>query len=221
MTSILTVYRERWETEPYAAAVRAAGLDPVLVSASDNPSLGATGGLLLMGGSDVDPARFGATRAPETEDSDPDLDAAECALIAEAIARDLPVFGICRGLQILNVQQGGTLTQHLEGHERHRRITPDRALPAHTVQIVPGTLLASIADPAESWEVNSRHHQGIAALAKGLRASALDPRDGTIEAVERPGSRFVLAVQWHPENQAPVSAEQRRLFEAFAEACRG
>jgi len=218
---ILTIYRERSETEPYAAALRAAGLEPVLVSA-DNPaaaSLDGIDGLLLMGGSDVDPALFEESPAPETDVPDPQLDAAECAAIAGAIERDIPVLGICRGLQILNVQQGGTLTQHLPGFKRHRRRTRERSTPAHRVCIVPDTQLASIAAPALAWEVNSRHHQGIATLADSLKVSAADDEDGTIEAVERPASRFVIAVQWHPENQAPVHPEQARLFHAFARAC--
>jgi gamma-glutamyl-gamma-aminobutyrate hydrolase PuuD len=221
MTKILTIYRERRDTEPYAAALRAAGLEPVLVSAGDPAaaSLDGISGLLLMGGSDVDPALFGESRGPETEEPDPQRDASECAAIAAAIDRDIPVLGICRGLQILNVQQGGTLTQHLPGFERHRRRTPDRALPAHRVSLVPGTQLALIADPALTLEVNSRHHQGIATLANSLTVSAVDDEDSTIEAVERPGSRFVIAVQWHPENQAPVHPEQARLFRAFADAC--
>ena len=221
MPKILTIYRERSETEPYAAALRAAGLEPVLVSADDPAatSLDGIDGLLLMGGSDVDPALFGESPAPETEEPDPRRDTAECAAIAGAIERDIPVLGICRGLQILNVQQGGTLTQHLSGFERHRRRTPERSTPAHGVRIVPDTQLASIAAPALKWEVNSRHHQGIATLASSLKVSAVDSEDKTIEAVERPGSRFVVAVQWHPENQAPVHPEQARLFSAFARAC--
>lgn len=221
MPNILTIYREKKETEPYAAALRAAGLEPILISADDADPvtpLAGIDGLLLMGGGDVDPARFAEARAPETEEPDPALDAAECAAIATAVGRDIPILGICRGLQILNVQQGGTLTQHLTGHERHRRTPENRAHPAHSVQFIPGTQLASIAAPALAWEVNSRHHQGIATLAKSLKVSAVDTEDGTIEAVERPGSRFVIAVQWHPENQAPVHAEQARLFQAFAEA---
>jgi putative glutamine amidotransferase len=221
MPKILTIYRERDETEPYAAAMRAAGLEPALVSADEAEGQGIDGldGLLLMGGSDVDPALFGETRAPETEEPDPGLDAAECTAIVAAIAQDLPVLGICRGLQILNVQQGGTLTQHLAAYERHRQTPADRSEPAHRVRILPATTLASIAGNAGTWEVNSRHHQGIATLAKSLRISAVDSEDGTIEAVERPGSRFVVAVQWHPENQAPVNAQQARLFRAFADAC--
>ena len=223
MPKILTIYNEEDAAEPYAAALRAAGLEPMLAAADEADkviALQSIDGLLLMGGCDVDPARFGAERHPKTEKCDLQRDAVECAAIATAIDRDIPIFGICRGLQMLNVQQGGTLIQHLESHKRHRRVTRDRALPAHTIQIVPETLLASIADPALAWEVNSRHHQAIDGLAGSLKVSAVDGEDGTIEAVERPRSRFVLAVQWHPENQAPVHPEQARLFEAFADACR-
>jgi putative glutamine amidotransferase len=213
---VLTIYRERDEAEPYIAALEAAGLRPVLVSADETASLQAMDGLLLMGGSDVDPALYGEQRGPATEAPDPHRDRLECELIGEAIQRDLPVFAICRGLQILNVQQGGTLQQDLRDRERHVQTPADRSLPAHPVRILPGTLLARIA--GTSLQVNSRHHQGIAKLAPGLRISAVDPEDGTIEAVERPGSRFVLAVQWHPENQAPRCAEQAELFRVFAEA---
>lgn len=219
MQPVITVYRERKDAEPYEDALQAAGLEPVLVSADGSASMEGMSGLLLMGGSDVDPALFGEERAPETDEPDVNRDLLETALLAEAFARDLPVFAICRGLQMLNVQQGGTLTQHLSGIDRHRRRPENRALPAHTVGIAPGTLLASIAAPALTYEVNSRHHQCIGTLAKDLRVAAVDPEDGTIEAVDRPGSQFVLGVQWHPENQAPVREDQAKLFLAFAKAC--
>ncbi len=199
--------------------MEAAGIAPQLASADEKTSLSGVDGLLLMGGSDVDPALYGEQRGPETEEPDPNRDRLECQLIAEAIERDLPIFAICRGLQILNVQQGGSLRQHLADVDRHRRITADRALPAHSVRIVPGTLLESISGK-EALEVNSRHHQDIARLAPSLKVAAVEPADGMIEAVERPGSRFVLGVQWHPENQAPVCADQAKLFRAFAEACK-
>jgi putative glutamine amidotransferase len=222
MPNILAIFGEHSDTEPYAAALRAAGLEPVLVPAAEagaNTLFDGIDGLLLIGGTDVDPKLFGEEPGPETEPPDPVRDAAECAAIATAIGRDLPVFGICRGLQILNVQQGGSLAQHLPTYQKHRRRTPDRSLPAHTVRLLPATLLASIAQGAVTWDVNSRHHQAIARLATTLRVSAVDNEDGTIEAVERPGSRFVVAVQWHPENQAPFDAHQANLFRAFARAC--
>jgi putative glutamine amidotransferase len=121
-------------------------------------------------------------------------------------------------LQILNVQHGGSLVQHLDWAGRHRRKTPDRGLPAHPIRIEPGTLLARIAGEDLTWDVNSRHHQAIARLGDGLRVSARDPEDEIIEAIERPDKRFCLAVQWHPENQSASDPRQANLFRAFSQA---
>ena len=214
---VLVVYREAADVEPYARAVEAIGAEPLLREAIPGLEIGSCSGLLLTGGSDVDPSLYGETPSAETEPPDPDRDAAEAALIDEALARDLPLLAICRGLQILNVHLGGSLVQHLATAARHVRRTADKSLPAHRVAIEPGTLLASIAR-SETWEVNSRHHQAVARIAPGLRVCARDPEDGIIEAVELPGRRFVLAVQWHPENQAPADSGQRHLFESFAAA---
>lgn len=212
------------ESLPYEDALRAAGVEPVLISpdsfawtASAMPQ--AASGLLLMGGSDVNPARYGEARHAETDEPDDARDELECALIAEAIARDLPLLAICRGIQILNVQHGGTLVQHLDSTARHRqRNRENRAAPAHQVEIAPGTLLASIAEDSPTWNVNSRHHQAIGRLGAGLLVSARDSEDGTIEAVERLDERFVVGVQWHPENMSPTDPRQARLFQAFADA---
>jgi putative glutamine amidotransferase len=190
---------------------------PVIEEARPGLTIGQCRGLLLTGGGDVAPALYGETAALETEEPDPDRDAAEAALIDEVLARDLPLLAICRGMQILNVRLGGSLVQHLPGAARHVRRTPDRGLPAHRVAIEAGTMLANIAH-SPAWEVNSRHHQAVARLGRGLRVCAKDPEDGTVEAIELPGSRYVLAVQWHPENQASEDPEQRKLFESFAAA---
>lgn len=215
--SVLVVYREISEVHPYAHALEAAGVEPQLQEALPGLKLGSHRGLLLTGGSDVNPALYGETAGPETEPPDADRDAAEGALIDEALERDLPVLGICRGMQILNVHLGGTLIQHLADAVHHVRRTPDRSRPAHTVSIESGTILASIAQ-RDTWEVNSRHHQAVAQLGGGLRIGARDPADGTVEAIELPSQRYVIAVQWHPENQAPEDPEQRKLFESFAAA---
>lgn len=203
---------------PYEQALSAVGIELVAVTAGPMPPDAA--GLLLMGGSDVNPARYGQARVGDTEESDDARDALECALIEEALARDLPLLAICRGLQILNVQQGGTLIQHLPTTARHRQKTEDRGQPVHQVEIVPGTTLAAIAGGALHWDVNSRHHQAIEKLGKGLRISARDAEDGTIEAVEYagPDKRFVIGVQWHPENMSATDPCQARLFQAFADA---
>ena len=201
---------------PYQEALRAVGIELVPITSSPMPADAA--GLLLMGGSDVNPARYSAARVGETEEADNARDELECALIEEVLARDLPLLAICRGLQILNVQQGGTLIQHLPTTARHRQRTEDRGQPVHEVEIVPGTVLAEIAGGALSWGVNSRHHQAIDKLGEGLRISARDPEDGTIEAIERPDKHFVIGVQWHPENMSPTDPDQARLFQTFADA---
>lgn len=217
MKKALVVYRHSSAVGPYEAAARLAEIEPILGEAGAALSLDDVSGLLLTGGEDVNPERYGETREPETEEPDDERDAIELQLIAEALRRDLPILGICRGLQILNVQHGGTLVQHIRSVERHRRRTPDRALPAHAVQIQPASLLASVAG-SESWQVNSRHHQAVKQLGDGLVISARDAEDETVEAIERPDKRFVVAVQWHPEDQALAGPEQLKLFQRFAEA---
>lgn len=206
------------ESRPYEEALRAAGIEPAILS-PDDAAPHDWSGLLLMGGSDVNPATYGEPRREETDPPDDARDQLECALIAEAIARDVPVLAICRGAQMLNVQQGGTLVQHLDAVARHRRRDPQNlGAPAHGIAVTPGSLLARIADGAPIVEVNSRHHQAIGRVGEGLRVSARDCEDGTIEAVERPDSRFVLGVQWHPENMSAADARQAALFRAFADA---
>jgi putative glutamine amidotransferase len=138
----------------------------------------------------------------------------EMELVAEALAADLPVLGICRGIQLLNVALGGTLLQHVE---RHRVETPDRGAPAHDAIIYSGTRLAAILGSGRT-AVNSRHHQAVAVPAGGLAVSARSADDGIIEAVEYTLKRFVIAVQWHPEDHAETDLRQRNLFEAFARA---
>jgi len=203
---------------PYEAALRAAGLEPVLIPpGSEVPT--DVSGLLLMGGTDVNPARFGEARQSESDDPDDARDELECNLIQDFLGRDLPVLAICRGVQILNVQHGGTLVQHLDSTARHQVRTPDdKGRPAHQVKIVSGTRLAAIEGEPLTLEVNSRHHQAIARPGDGLRVSARDSEDGTIEALERPDKRFVVGVQWHPENMSMSDARQAKLFQAFAAA---
>jgi len=173
--------------------------------------------LVLVGGNDVDPARYGENRQPETEEPDSERDTAEFSLVAQALERDLPVLAICRGLQVLNVFHGGSLIQHLHPPERHQRTDIDRSLPVHAVTIHPDTLLSAIAG-TRTWQVNSRHHQAVRAVGQGLRVSAVDAEDGTVEALERPDKPFVLAVQWHPEDQAPRDPAQARIFQSFGAA---
>ena len=214
--TVLIVYRELSEAQPYARAIESAGAQPVLEQARPGLTISGCCGLLLTGGSDVNPALYGEPTAAETQPPDDARDAAESVLIDEALARDVPLLAICRGMQMLNVHLGGSLIQHLPTTARHVRRTPDKSLPAHQVVIESGTLLASIAN-RPAWEVNSRHHQAVARLGSGLRVCARDSDDGVIEAIELPGRRYVLAVQWHPENQVR-DPEQHRLFQSFADA---
>jgi putative glutamine amidotransferase len=202
---------------PYRDALLAAGLNPVMREANRPLSLRDSKGLVLTGGSDVDPGLYGETRRSETEPPDIERDAVEASLLEEALAQDLPILAICRGLQMLNVSQGGTLIQHLNPPHRHQRTEVGRELPVHAVTIQPDTLLSTIAG-ADTWQVNSRHHQAVRTVAGNLRVSAIDPEDRTIEALEHPDRRFVLAVQWHPEDQVPVDPRQLRIFESFSAA---
>ncbi|KOV65801.1 gamma-glutamyl-gamma-aminobutyrate hydrolase family protein [Streptomyces sp. MMG1121] len=149
-------------------------------------------GLVIAGGPDVDPARYGAERSPRTGPPAPQRDAWELALIDAALTAGVPLLGICRGMQLLNVALGGTLVQHMEGHAEVVGV-----FGSHPVKPVPGTLYAGIA-PAET-AVPTYHHQAVERLGRGLVASAY-AADGTVEAVELPSAEsWVLGVQWHPE----------------------
>lgn len=159
-------------------------------------------GLLLAGGADIDPASYGQTPHPETQDSVPERDAFEIALTRAAIEADVPVLGICRGMQLVNVALGGTLNQHLPehlAHEDHRRVIGTFDGSEHDVQVLEGTLAASVIG-AGSHGTKSHHHQGVDRLGEGLLVSARSALgDELVEAVELPGRSFVLGVQWHPE----------------------
>jgi putative glutamine amidotransferase len=188
----------------YRDALLAAGMTPL----EDARSLDGAAGLCLAGGADVDPALYGEPRHPKTQEPDTERDRTECALLREALERDIPVFAICRGLQLLNAALGGTLAQHVEGHSQRK------VRDAHEVHIAPGSRLASILDEGR-YLVNSRHHQCASVPAPGLVVSAVAP-DGVIEALELPGKRFALAVQWHPE--ARMDGPDAKLLQAFRAA---
>jgi putative glutamine amidotransferase len=210
-TRVLVIYREPDRLPPYEAAVRAAGFTPVSKLPDASLTVAGFDALLLTGGTDVDPALYGESRSPETDEPDLERDAAEVRVLREALDRDIPILAICRGHQLLNVALGGTLAQHIEGHA-HR--PTDRSLSLHDIDIDPGNPLREISGSA-TWPVNSRHHQAISQLAPELRVAARDPRDQTIEAVYHPKKRFVLGVQWHPEDQIVRYPEQLALFRAI------
>ena len=190
------------------AGGRAIVLPPLV--GPDERLVAALDGLILAGGADIDPARYGADPEPATTGLQPDRDDAELGLLERALARDLPVLGICRGMQLLTVASGGTLYQHLPDvvhHDRHRP-APGR-YGDHPVRTVPGSRLAEIL--GEEVIVCSYHHQGVASAGSLRVAGHAD--DGTIEAVEAAEARFAVGVLWHPE-----VGEDPRLFHALVTA---
>jgi putative glutamine amidotransferase len=191
----------------YADAVQRAGGVALLLppdrAAIDEPDviLDLLDGLLLAGGSDVDPAAYGADRHPETSGVNAERDAFELALAVRAMERDLPFLGVCRGMQVMNVARGGTLLQHLpesHGHEDHRRTPGTFDGADHTVRLEAGSL-AERAAGEERHRTLSHHHQGVDRVGEGFEVTGWSELDDLPEAIELPGRRFVLGVQWHPE----------------------
>jgi putative glutamine amidotransferase len=206
----------------YARAVQRAGGMPVVLpplAPQEMPELVARlEGLCLSGGPDLDPKAYDARAHAELGPIEPDLDRWEIALTQQAEAAGLPILGICRGCQVLNVARGGTLHQHLpdvtDGEIAHRQEVAG-SQPTHTADIAPGSLLAAILG-SSSAEVNSFHHQAADRIGSGLRPVAWSP-DGVIEGLEDPERAFVLGVQWHAETLFD-RPEHARLFEALIEA---
>jgi putative glutamine amidotransferase len=210
--------------ENYCSAIKAAGGLPVLLPhdpAMAERYLDLIAGLVVTGGGfDVDPALFGAeSRHPSVKTKDRRT-AFELATTKGALARGMPVLGICGGEQLLAVALGGTLVQHIPdeimGALPHRQPNP-RNEPGHTVRIVPGTLLARITGAA-SLAVNSAHHQAVKTAGPGVVVDAV-AEDGVVEGIEDPRHPFCLGVQWHPE--FALSDGDRRIFRAFVEAAGG
>lgn len=213
--------------EDYKQAVLHVGGEVRLVDATMRPdeALAGADGLLLTGGDDVEPSRYGQAAHATTVPAETGRDEFEIALVRAARAQRLPLFGICRGIQVMNVACGGTLVQDIPssvtGALNHSLTVPPNtpyAL-AHEVWVEKGTLLDRlICDrlSGETCEVNSRHHQAVKTVADGFRVSATAP-DGVIESIEDPAQPFCLGVQWHPENFWRTG-EFRALFEGFVEA---
>jgi putative glutamine amidotransferase len=198
----------------YRRAVEAVGAD-VLYLPPGTVSLPELDGLLLPGGWDVDPALYGEKPDPKTGPVDRELDDTELRLFKQAREHGLPVMGICRGQQVINVAMGGSLLQHLEGHEVRAF---GRSHLAHTVDVDPGSELGRAADGDNQIRVNSLHHQVIGKLAPGLVETARD-EDGNVEAVET-SDGLIVAVQCHPEELTADLPWARKLFERFVERAR-
>jgi gamma-glutamyl-gamma-aminobutyrate hydrolase PuuD len=204
------VFRNEKKVGPYRNALLNAGIEPLLVT-PENPIESLDGmGLVLAGGTDVDPQLYGQEKDPLGDSPDRERDDFELRLLGEALELDRPVLAICRGLQLFNVaHRGGTLVQHIEGHRLENNGT-------HIAEISDNTRLATILGAGE-LEVNSRHHQAAAQIGEGLIVS-VKSSDGVIEGLERSDLRFALAVQWHPEDMLAGHPEQAKLFFALREA---
>jgi putative glutamine amidotransferase len=214
------------KNELYADAVARHGAEPVVLDATASPAERAAAfasmdGLLLSGGADLDPARYGQPVAGSVG-IEPDRDELEAAAWSAALVRSVPILGLCRGLQAINVFSGGTLLQQVDGHVGAAWGHGPAA--THPLRVAPGTSLAAFVGSHPPLEVNSYHHQGIrpSDLAPGLVASAwADSSAGLlIEGLERTDGRFIVGVQCHPERTDSTPAAFERLFAAFVEAAR-
>ena len=216
-------------TAAYVTALENAGLVPLIVPPLSNERaaaavLDSVAGLVLTGGEDVDPARYGEERHEKVRSVNAARDATEAALVEEAKARGMPVLAICRGIQILNVALGGTLVQDIASQCK-TDISHDEEGPrdsrSHEIAVDPGSLIAT-AIGTEHLTVNSFHHQSVKRVAEGMRVTARSP-DGIVEGLESTDKEWwVMAVQWHPEEMTD-SAEpwDRGLFSAFARRLAG
>ena len=199
----------------YVRAVQRAGAIAVLLPPDDEAEpddvLALIDGLLLVGGTDVDPGSYGAERDAATTHTTPQRDQFEIALARRALELDMPLLGICRGMQLMNVASGGTLIQHVDNVELHRH-TPG-VLGDHEVTLDAGSLAEQVAGE-QRHAVKSHHHQGLDRIGDGLVVTGRAD-DGEVEAVEVPGRRFALGVLWHPEED-----EESRLIAAFIDEVR-
>ena len=205
----------------YALAVQAAGGMALLLPPDDGAAeqpgemIDLLDGLMLAGGSDIDPASYGAEPHPKTKGSRPERDRFELALGYAALEREMPVLGICRGMQLLNVACGGTLDQHLPdviATERHRH-TPG-SFADHGVRIAEDTLAAR-AVGATAGAVKSHHHQGVRELGEDVTITGWAVEDDVIEAIELPGKAYALGVLWHPEED-----QRSRVIASLVQAAR-
>lgn len=214
----------------YIRALARAGLNAVLVTPAHEPAavdrlVATCNGLVLTGGEDVDPRRYGEEAMPELGEVNPRRDAMEYKALDAALERDLPVFGICRGMQLLNVYFGGTLYQDL-ATQRGRDLKHYQDAPwgqhQHAVQCEPGSRLQQILGECVPLQINSFHHQAVKDLAPNMACTALAD-DGLVEGIEATDHDWIVGVQWHPERheaEAPNSNPNLRVIAAFADRVR-
>jgi putative glutamine amidotransferase len=206
-------------SDSYVGNLQRAGALVVLFAVDERepePLVDAVDGLLLVGGADLDPASYGAERSEHTEATVPIRDAFEIVLVKRAVERRVPVLGICRGMQILNVAMGGTLDQHLadeQGETPHRRRLGSFDGTDHDVRLSPGSLAAR-ACGAELCRVHCHHHQIVGDIGVGLTVTGWDELDGVPEALEASDGSWTLGVQWHPE-----AVRDGELIRNFVAAC--
>jgi putative glutamine amidotransferase len=225
--ALIAVSQNRRATD-YLEAVRRAGGEPAEVADTQEAPesiVARVRGVMLTGGGDVDPSLYGEAPHLSYEAAEAGRDAFEIALAQAALVADVPLFAICRGMQVLNVAMGGSLVQDIPSEiagALDHSIREPRFHIAHEVWVNRESKLWAIMGDkleGESLQVNSRHHQAVKRVASGFEVSATAP-DGVIEAMERPASRFCIAVQWHPENFWRTG-EFRPLFEEFLRAAKG
>lgn len=217
-----------WMVPGYMEGIRAGGGLPVILPLKADEGeteqvCGMCDGFLFTGGHDVDTALYGAKKSDKCGLPNHDRDILEKRIFAYALEKDKPVFGICRGIQLINVLCGGTLYQDLPTEytgtkEVEHHMNPPYDVPCHEVTIVKDTPLSKLLGKS-TLSVNSYHHQAIKELASSLTAMAVS-EDGLIEAVYMPGKKFIQAVQWHPEFIYLKDKDAVKLFESFADACR-
>ena len=210
-----------WMLPGYMDGITEAGGIPVMLPLTDDEGtikqlLDGIHGILLTGGHDVHPSVYGEEPSPKCGTACRERDAMESILLRNALERDIPVLGICRGIQFLNAYLGGTLyqdlpTEHPSDTEHHQ--SPPYDIPAHKVTIVDNSGLSRLLIK-DSLSVNSYHHQAVKEKADSLKTMAVS-EDGLIEAVEMPGKKFVWAVQWHPEFSFRTDEDSRKIFKEF------
>ncbi len=215
-----------YNTRDYFRAVQNAGGIPVLLPFIETVEQAAEildriDGLLLSGGADIHPGLYGEEIHPQCGSIEPERDATELALARLALERDMPVFGICRGHQVLAVAFGGTLYQdipaQLPGKINHQQVVIPRNHEAHEVAVVGGTRLEGLI--GGTARVNTRHHQSVKDVPPGWVENAVSP-DGVNEGMENPAHKFALSVQWHPENFTAKAYSFDVVFRAFVDACK-